>query len=157
MGKIIIKSILIVLALMQTSIFAASDDMPITEAVAEYNKRLAEAYRTSDIKPLDGIAGPADLRKVTLVIDINKQKGVYLDSKLLNLKVEKMERPSKDSAQVWTTENWEYIYRNIKGNSPTGEAKRENYELVYYLGYREGHWWVERVKWKKDHVNEQEK
>lgn len=152
-----LKSIGILIILVFAATCAASDDKPLIDALAEYNNSLAEAYRTSDVTPLTKVAGPEDLRKVFALIDINKQKGIYLDSRLQALEVQKVDRPSADTARVWTNEDWEYVYKSLKDNAPNQEMKREKYELVYFMTYRDGRWWVERVKWKRDYMEDREK
>jgi len=131
---------------------SAFDQKPIVVKINEYNKSLVEAYRSSDITPLKGLAMQSELNKITVLIDLNKQRGTYLDSKLLALSVKKLERPSEDKARVWTNEEWEYVYKDIKDNAANQEPTRENNDLVYFLVYRDELWWIEQVKWEKDYL-----
>lgn len=132
-----------------------STDKSVTDAVMKYNRMLVEAYRTNDADKLKEAAGPDEIRKVTALIDINRMKEIYLDSKLMGLRIVKTERPSTDTALVWTEEEWEYAYRNIADDSVKDELKSERYEMVYFLGKSKKVWVVEKLKWQHEYTDQE--
>ena len=123
------------------------------EAVAvvrRYDALVADAYRSGQTAQLEQVAGPKDLSKILALVDINRTQGIYLDSRLLNLEVQRVEWLGADRAQVWAREDWEYSYRRISDAIPTRPPIRQTDELVYILRKDSGRWLIEEVRWQQD-------
>jgi hypothetical protein len=115
------------------------------QLVERYNTVVAEAYRRSDVKLLDAVAGPNEGRKLTGLIGVRLDLGLTLDSKMLSLDVLDA-RQSKDELRVRTRERWSYCDRRIGTGQQVGETSEDAYEMLYFFKRFERDWLVDRIE-----------
>lgn len=121
-------------------------DQGAESLVRRYNERIASAYRTGDPRLVEGVAGPEEAAKLTGLIGVKLDRGVVLDSELLDLKVTRVARPSRERVIVETRERWRYTDREITTGRPVGSEVTDRYAVRYVLESREDTWVVNRVE-----------
>jgi len=123
-------------------------DREAVELVEAYDARLAEAYRASDARLLEPLAGPRDARRVATLIGVKADVGLTLDARLLELRVVAVERPPGE-VRVRTEERWHYRDRRIGSGEQVGPDSTDRYALAYTLRRAEGRWVVDEVAFER--------
>jgi len=114
--------------------------------VRTYNDRVAAAYRAADPRLVDGVVGPEEAGKLAELIRLKDQRGIWLDARLQQLEVRRVDRPSSTRVVVKTDERWLYVDREVASGNPVGDAVDERYEMRYVLEPVAGVWVVTRVE-----------
>ncbi len=108
-------------------------DERAAQLVRTYNQRLIDAYRSSDPEMLEGIAGPAECKKVLGLIGVKSDQGVSLDATLVSFAVRAVARPSAATMLVTTDETWRYADRQIGSGNVIGQPSEDHYRMSYHL------------------------
>lgn len=123
----------------------ALSDREAVRRVEEYNRAVADAYRSGNVSRLPSVAGPAELRKVAALVGVKLDMGVTLDAQLLDLEVSSVERKG-DEVVVATRERWYYADRRIGTGERVGEDSTDRYRMRYFLRRMEARWVVDRIE-----------
>jgi hypothetical protein len=146
-GKII-RFLVLTLAL--TCLFScaqiekAKDKTSIKDTVMSYNKALADASRTGDMKPLDGIASEDVLKRLYYWIGAWADSDAYMDGTLKDMKFKKVDI-SGQTAKALTAEDWVYEYRNIKTKQVVLPAAGSFYDMEYMLQKKDSKWIITAI------------
>jgi hypothetical protein len=130
-------------------VVVACDRLPDERAanlVRTYNDRVAAAYRAADPQLVDGVVGPEEAGKLAELIRLKDQRGIWLDARLQQLEVRRVDRPSRTRVVVETDERWLYVDRQVASGDPVADAVDERYEMRYVLEPVAGVWVVTRVE-----------
>ena len=114
-------------------------------AVRRYNAALIEAYRAGDARLVERFAGPREAKKLLGLIGAKLDMGLTLDAELVELVPLRIER-HRDGARVWTRERWRYADRRVGSGRPVGDASEDQYQMIYTVGFENGRWVVEEVR-----------
>ena len=122
-------------------------DERATQLVRAYNQRLIDAYRSSDPEALEGVAGPAECKKVLGLIGVKSDQGISLDAALVSFAVRAVGRPAPGTVVVDTDETWRYADRRIGSGDVVGEPSEDRYRMSYHLErLPTGAWLVAEVR-----------
>jgi hypothetical protein len=127
----------------------AKDTASIKDRVMSYNKGLADASRTGDMKPLDGIASEDVLKKLYYWLGAWADSDVYMDGTLKDLQFKKVAIAGQ-SAKALTAEDWVYEYRNIKTRQAVLPAAGSFYEMEYMLQKKDSKWIITAINIKSE-------
>ena len=115
------------------------------QLVERYNQVVAEAYRRGDVRLIDPVVGPNEGKKLTGLIGVRLDLGLTLDSQLLCLEVNQVEK-SKDEMRVTTKERWRYRDRKIGTGAQVGEESLDSYEVLYVFKKTGQAWLVDEIR-----------
>ena len=118
------------------------------QLVRAYNERLIDAYRTADPMRMEGVAGPEEAKKLTGLIGVKSDMGIFLDARLASFRRLETERPSANEVHLVTEEAWEYADRKIGSGETVGQPSRDSYKMRYVLKKLDGAWKVASVKFE---------
>ncbi len=115
--------------------------------VLRYNEAVCEAYRTGDIRKIDGVVGPdtADGRRLTGLIGARLDMGLILDARMDTMEVLGVEHVKED-LRVRTRERWRYRDLQTETGRQVGEASVDHYEMLYHFQNHKGTWLVEEIR-----------
>ncbi len=122
----------------------AKDTSSIKDIVMSYNKGLADASRTGDVKPLDSMASEDVLKKLFYWLGAWADSDVYMDGTLKNLQFKQVDIAGQ-SAKAFTAEDWVYEYHNIKTRQVVLPAARSFYEIEYMLQKKDSKWIITAI------------
>jgi hypothetical protein len=109
-------------------------------AVQRYLDKTIEAYRVSDAALMDPYVNEQQGRKLTGLIGVKRDAGVYLDAMLLSIEYTLAERRG-DRWVVETRERWAYRDRKIGSGQQVGDESLDSYQMRYTFS-RDGRRWV---------------
>lgn len=121
-------------------------DARAEELVREYDRRLAEAYRTADPELLTPVAGQRERAKVSALIGAKADMGLALEAELVELKLVGVER-GPEGPVVSADEEWHYRDRRIGSGEQVGQPSQDFYRMKYFLQREGERWVVGRVEW----------
>lgn len=121
-------------------------DEKAVRLVEAYNRRLIEAYRSSDHQIAIPVTSPRELRKLAGLIGVKYDQGIALDAELLDFKVLGVER-REGAVMVRTDERWHYLDRRIGTGEQVGQDSTDHYVMRYLVRKVEGRWVVDAVEW----------
>jgi hypothetical protein len=127
----------------------AKDKASIKETVRSYNKELAEASRTGDMKLLDGLASEDVVKKFYYWRAAWEDSDVYMDGTLKDLQFTKVDL-SGQTAKAFTAEDWVYEYRNIKTKQVVVPAAGSFFEMEYMLQKKDNQWIITAINIKSE-------
>lgn len=127
----------------------AKDKVSIKDTVMSYNKGLADASRTGDMKPLEGIASNDVLRKLYYWRAAWSDSNVYMDGTLKDMKFTTVDITGQ-TAKALTTEDWVYTYRNITTKEVVAPAAGSLYEMEYLLQKNNNKWVITTINIKSE-------
>ncbi len=116
--------------------------------VRAYNERLVDAYRTADPMRMEGVAGPEEAKKLTGLIGVKSDMGIFLDAKLATFRRLETERPAPSEVHLLADETWEYADRRIGSGEVVGQPSRDSYRIRYVLKKLDGTWKVASVRFE---------
>jgi hypothetical protein len=116
--------------------------------VERYNQVVSEAYRRGDAKLINLVVGPREGKKLAGLIGIRSEFGLALDSHLLSLEVNRVER-AKDMMRVATRERWRYRNLRIGTGEQVGEESFDSYDMVYTFTNINAAWLVDEIRFTK--------
>lgn len=125
---------------------AGLSDEQAVAVVREYNQRLIEAYRASDVQVLRSVVGAGELKKVGGLIGVKADADLSLDSRLLFFEPREVSRREGEVVVV-TEERWYYRDRRIGTGEQVGPDSTDDYSMRYVLQRIDGRWLVSRVEW----------
>jgi len=127
----------------------AKDTTSIKDIVMSYNKGLADASRTGDINPLDGMASEDVLKKLYHWLGAWADSDVYMDGTLKDMKFKQVDI-SGQTAKAFTEEAWVYEYRNINTKQVVVPAAGSFFEMEYILLKKDNKWIITAINIKSE-------
>ncbi|MBU4320091.1 MAG: hypothetical protein KJ739_03270 [Nitrospinae bacterium] len=119
----------------------AQDKALIKDVIISYNKMLIKAAKTGDVETLKGILAQKEREKLNLWIASWHDSNVYMDGKIKGIKFKNI-TISGNTANVMTSEDWIYEYRNLKTRQAVLPASGIYYEMEYILQKKKDKKWV---------------
>lgn len=120
-------------------------DADALAVVRAYDSRVIEAFRTGDARPVEAVAGPEEAKKLTALVGVKRDMGIFLDARLELLVPDSVERAGGEIA-VRTRERWYYQDRRLDTGEQVGQDSTDLYEMRYVLQRLDGRWVVTRVE-----------
>jgi hypothetical protein len=106
-------------------------------AVRRYLARMAEAYRTADVTPVDPLVGDAVGRRLLGLIGVKRDMGVALDARLLELEFTSV-RVEAELLVAETRERWYYADRKLGTGEQVGPDSIDAYAMRYRFSRQQG-------------------
>jgi len=127
----------LVLAAASAACVPTGDRDEAQEAVRRYLARMAEAYRTADVTPVDPLVGDAVGRRLLGLIGVKRDLGVALDARLLELELTGV-RSEGAHLVAETRERWYYADRRLSTGEQVGRDSIDAYAMRYRFSRRPG-------------------
>lgn len=119
------------------------------KAVAEYNRRLAEAMEKRDADLLKGVAADWERVRVRLRYEMLAAQGLYMVSSLEKLEFGATKKKG-EKVTVDTVEVWRYELRDLSTGKVKQKPEKVENHLRYYLTKEDGRWVVEKIEFLKE-------
>ncbi|MDZ4178741.1 MAG: hypothetical protein U1E29_05865 [Coriobacteriia bacterium] len=119
--------------------------LELESTVREYNRLLAEGFRTLDMGVLEPVATPEQADKEFAQMSALGEAGIRLDSTLVTITFDSIEL-ADNSAIVETTEEWDYAQLDIESDDLISSQDGVAYELRYSLVRAPDRWIVTSVE-----------
>ena len=122
-----------------------------------YNKLLIEAAKTGDTEPLKDLLIQREREKLNHWIASWHDSNVYMDGRLENIKFKNI-AISGNAANVITSEDWAYEYKNLKTRQSVLPASAIYYEMEYILqrpNKEDKKWIIKEIKIKAEKKKEE--
>ncbi len=131
--RILIILVFIVISLPScTPIEKAKDSVLVKDTIMSYNKLLIEAAKTGNTEPLKDILIQREREKLNHWIASWHDSNVYMDGRLEDIKFKNI-TISGSAANVITSEDWIYEYKNLETGQSVLPASGIHYEMEYIL------------------------
>jgi hypothetical protein len=117
----------------------------IQATVREYNFLLAEGFRTLNMRVLEPVATPEQADKEFAQMSALGEGGIRLDPTLVAITFNSI-AVADNSAVVETTEEWDYVQRDIESDDVISSQDGVVYELRYSLVRAPDRWIVTSVE-----------
>lgn len=112
----------------------------IEALLADYLPALAEAYRTGDLGPLEGIAAPREIERVNHFIRERAQEGRLVDPTLHRFEIEAFSLFQHSNVYLTTRETWDLRIR-AAGSDRLIQEELGKTDRFRYQVRREGDRW----------------
>ena len=122
--------------------------------IMSYNKLLIEAAKTGDTEPLKDLLIQREREKLNHWIASWHDSNVYMDGRLENIKFKNI-TISGNAANVITSEDWVYEYKNLKTRQSVLPASAIYYEMEYILQKKENKWIIAQINIKAEKKKEE--
>ena len=132
----------------------AKETAVIKDTILSYNKLLVEAAKTGDVGPLKGILIQKEREKLYFWIASWHDSHVYMDGKLENIKFNNITL-SGNTAEVATSEDWIYEYKDLKTGQSVQPASEIYYDMEYHLLKKDNTWIINEIKVKSEKQKEE--
>ena len=135
----------------------SQDKMLVKDTIMSYNKLLIEAAKTGDTEPLKGILIQREREKLNHWIASWHDSKVYMDGRLENIKFKNI-TISGNAANVITSEDWVYEYKNLETRQSVLPASAIYYEMEYILqraDKEDKKWIIKEIKIKAEKKKEE--
>ncbi|MDI6727816.1 MAG: hypothetical protein QMD44_02670 [Thermodesulfovibrionales bacterium] len=106
--------------------------MLVKDTIMSYNRLLIEAAKTGDTEPLKDLLIQKEGEKLNHWIASWHDSNVYMDGRLESIKFKNI-NISGNAANVITSEDWVYEYKNLETRQSVLPASRIHYEMEYIL------------------------
>ncbi len=110
----------------------SQDRMLVKDTIMSYNRLLIEAAKTGDTEPLKDLLIQKEGEKLNHWIASWHDSNVYMDGRLESIKFKNI-NISGNAANVITSEDWVYEYKNLETRQSVLPASRIHYEMEYIL------------------------
>lgn len=124
----------------------------IRATLLEYLPKMAEAYRTGDVEPLEGFTTQKERAILQKHISELEQRGRTMDTELLELTIEDLNLVSYANAYVTTVETWHVTSYAVGTDRVLGEDPRQ-FSRVRYQLKREGDRWTIMARNRDPSIN----
>ena len=135
----------------------ANDTALVKDMIMSYNKLLIEAAKTGDTEPLKDLLIQREREKLNHWIASWHDSNVYMDGRLENIKFKNI-TISGNAANVITSEDWAYEYKNLKTRQSVLPASAIYYEMEYILqrpNKEDKKWIIKEIKIKAEKKKEE--
>jgi hypothetical protein len=132
-----------------TQMEKAKDTALVKDMIMSYNKLLIEAAKTGDTEPLKDLLIQREREKLNHWIASWHDSNVYMDGRLENIKFKNI-TISGNAANVITSEDWVYEYKNLKTRQSVLPASAIYYEMEYILQKKENKWIIAQINIKAE-------
>ena len=136
-----------------TQMEKAKDTALVKDTIMGYNKMLIEAAKTGDTEPLKDLLIQREREKLNHWIASWHDSNVYMDGRLENIKFKNI-AISGNTANVITSENWTYEYKNLEAKQSVLPASGIYYEMEYILLKKDNKWIINEIKVKTEKKEE---
>ena len=106
--------------------------MLVKDTIMSYNKLLIEAAKIGDTEPLKDLLIQGEREKLNHWIASWHDSNVYMDGRLENIKFKNI-TISGNAANVITSEDWVYEYKNLETRQSVLPVSSIHYEMEYIL------------------------
>jgi hypothetical protein len=137
------RALALAAALLAAGCGRLSDDRA-ERLVRAYLAQTVDAYRKSDERLVEPVAGEDEARRIASLIGVKRDLGIALDATLVEFRVVRVERPAEEVV-VHAEEAWTYVDRRIGTGEQVGPDSRDRYRLAYRLRREGDRWIVSRV------------
>ncbi len=124
----------------------ARDRRAAEAAIRGYDDAAILAYRTRDLEPLKRFATQGEWGRVVVLVDLKTAAKLVLESELLSLEVERVERSGPDALVADTRERWQYHDRPLDPGAPRPPTFVADMRMRYELVRSDGAWKVDRTR-----------
>jgi hypothetical protein len=131
--------------------------MLVKDTIMSYNKLLIEAAKTGNTEPLKEILIQREREKLHHWIASWHDSNVYMDGRFESIKFKNI-AISKNTANVITSEDWVYEYKNLETRQSVLPASRIHYEMEYILqraNKEDKKWIIKEIKIKAEKKKEE--
>ncbi len=118
----------------------AADLEGIQATLEDYLPRLAEAYRTGDVAPLEGVAAAKEMATVEKRLEELREQGRTLEPVFRSVTVEQVNTWSHSNAFVTTVEVWDLQVFSLGSHTLLSEEAAQRSRVKYQLK-RDGERW----------------
>ena len=135
----------------------SQDRMLVKDTIMSYNKLLIEAAKTGDTEPLKDLLIQREREKLNHWIASWHDSNVYMDGRLENIKFKNI-TISGNAANVITSEDWVYEYKNLETRQSVLPASAIYYEMEYILqraNKEDKKWIIKEIKIKAEKKKEE--
>lgn len=132
----------------------AKETAAIKDTVMSYNKMLIEAAKTGDVGPLKGILIQKERQKLNHWIASWHDSHVYMDGTIENIKFDSIVL-SGDTANVITSEDWIYEYKNLETRQSVLPVADIYYNMEYRLLKKDNAWIIHEITVKSENKKEE--
>jgi alpha-galactosidase/6-phospho-beta-glucosidase family protein len=127
----------------------SQDRMLVKDTIMSYNKLLVEAAKTGDVEPLKDIMSEKGLKRLYFWIASWHDSNVYMDGRLESIKFKNITM-SGNAANVITSEDWVYEYKNLETRQSVLPASAIYYEMEYILQKKDDRWAITEINIKAE-------
>ncbi|MDA8339778.1 MAG: hypothetical protein M0Z70_10825 [Nitrospiraceae bacterium] len=134
----------------------SQDRMLVKDTIMSYNKLLVEAAKTGDTEPLKDLLIQREREKLNHWIASWHDSNVYMDGRLESIKFKNI-TISGNAANVITSEDWVYEYKNLETRQSVLPASAIYYEMEYILqraDKEDKKWIIKEIKIKAEKKKE---
>ena len=135
----------------------SQDRMLVKDTIMSYNKLLIEAAKTGDTEPLKDLLIQKEGEKLNHWIASWHDSNVYMDGRLESIKFKNI-NISGNAANVITSEDWVYEYKNLETRQSVLPASAIYYEMEYILqraDKEDKKWIIKEIKIKAEKKKEE--
>ncbi len=124
----------------------ARDRRAAEQAIRGYDDAAILAYRTRDVEPLKRFATQGEWGRVAVLVDLKTAGKLVLESELLSLAVDRVERTGPDGLAAETRERWRYHDRPLDPGAARPPTFVADMRMRYELVRSDGGWKVDRTR-----------
>jgi hypothetical protein len=125
---------------------AARDRRDAERTIRGYDEASIVAYRTRDLEPLKRFATQGEWGRVVVLVDLKTAGKLVLESELVSLAVDRVERSGPDGLVAETRERWRYHDRPLDPGAPRPQTFVADMNMRYELVRGDGGWRVDRTR-----------
>jgi hypothetical protein len=125
---------------------ASRDRRDAERTIRGYDDASILAYRTRDLEPLKRFATAGEWGRVVVLVDLKTAGKLVLESELLSLELDRVERAGPDALVAETRERWRYHDRPLDPGAPRPPTFVADMRMRYELVRAEGSWRVDRTR-----------
>lgn len=154
-----LSALALLLVLGLSSSCGAPSEQDLTEAreeiratLMEYLPKMAEAYRSGDVEPLEGYTTQKERAILDKHITELERRGLSMDTELLTLTIEDLNLVNYANAYVTTVETWDVTSYAVGTDRVVGEDLGQSSRVRYQLK-REGDRWIVMARNRDPSIN----
>jgi hypothetical protein len=122
-----------------------SGEQAVRDAVAAYNRALADAFAQMDMNLLQGTATEAQAGSEAVMMQSLGNGGVRMLATLVSIEFGDVVFSAEGTAVVETTEVWDYRHESLDTSETVRAEQGVVYRLRYDLVLQDGRWLVDGV------------
>lgn len=124
----------------------ARDRRDAERTIRGYDDASILAYRTRDLEPLKRFATQGEWGRVVVLVDLKTAGKLVLESELVSLEVDRVERTGPDALVAETRERWRYHDRPLDPGAARPPTFVADMRMRYELVRSDGAWRVDRTR-----------
>lgn len=131
-----------------TELKTPEDFRPLIE---QYNAALIKAYQANDAGMMKNVTSPADLQNIEKLIAGLREHKVRMLATQKSLKMVSVETPNRNRAVIFTEEQWDYTYNDIKDGSVKQKKDKTVYQMAYLVKLNGNRGTVVKAMYRQDY------